>query len=664
MPLSHLKYRPDIDGLRTIAVLSVVIFHAFPSLLGGGFVGVDVFFVISGYLISSLIFKELLHQPQGAEHFNFRRFYARRTRRIFPALVLILLFSLVAGWFVLLADEYKELGKEVVAGAAFLENISLWQEAGYFDTSAELKPMLHLWSLGVEEQFYLGWPILLVLALRRRLDASIAILVLALLSFSANIFSVHVDATAAFYSPISRVWQFMAGAALASMQSMPTLALARGLSRLKSCCFQSTSDITLSNWRSMLGIALILSAAFCLNKSVVFPGWWALLPTVGAYLVISAGPHAWANRHVLGSRPFVFIGLISYPLYLWHWPSLYFVRILHGENSAPIWRVAAILCALILSYLTYRLVERQLRFKDHWVVTFGLALSLALMAGIGHNIFDRDGLQFRLKGSELQRVKFNITLSYQEQCRRDFPFAANSFCLRGSEDTEPTVALIGDSHAQSLYQGLGAMYETKGENLVNFGAGGGIPLFGIERISDGNTSGYGKIFDPAFDYALANRNIHTIILMNKSVNTDQEKEPLRYGPAPEITDPVEAYGKALAHTLEKLQAAHKQVIFVIDNPLMDFDPAECVPRPSGLDAVKQPCAITREQYEHDAGPYRRKVLAVLGNYPEVRVWDLTKYLCDDKYCWAMKDGKMLYNRDGTHLSVVGSHWLAERFSPY
>lgn len=663
MPLAHLKYRPDIDGLRTIAVFSVVIFHAFPSFLEGGFIGVDVFFVISGYLISSLIFKDLHHQTPGEERFNFRRFYARRIRRIFPALVLILLFSLVAGWFVLLADEYKELGKEAIAGAAFLENISLWKEAGYFDTSAELKPMLHLWSLGVEEQFYLGWPILLVIVLRRRVDASIAIAVLALLSFAVNIFSVHADATAAFYSPISRVWQFMAGAALASMQSMPTVALARGLSRLRTFCFLSFSNIALSNFRSALGIALILIAGLCLNKSVVFPGWWALLPTIGAYLVISAGPHAWLNRHVLGSRPFVFVGLISYPLYLWHWPLLYFVRILHGDASSPIWRIAAILFALALSYLTYELVERRLRFREHWTVTFALTLSLALIAAISHNIFDRDGLQFRLKGSELQRVKFNITLSYQEQCRSDFPFAASSFCLRGSEDTEPTVALIGDSHAQSLYQGLGSMYESQGENLVNFGAGGGIPLYGVERINNGDISGYGNIFGPAFDYALSNPHIHTIILMNKSVSADRKMDSLRYDLSPETIDPLDVYGKALANTLEKLLAAHKQVIFVIDNPLMDFDPAACVPRPSGLGDVKQPCAIPRNRYEQEAGPYRRKIQAVLSNYPKVRVWDLAKHLCDDEYCWAMKDGQMLYNRDGTHLSVMGSRWLAERFSP-
>jgi peptidoglycan/LPS O-acetylase OafA/YrhL len=180
--LAHPKYRPDIDGLRALAVLSVVLFHAFPEVLKGGFIGVDVFFVISGFLISTIIFTSL---ERGS--FSFREFYARRIRRIFPALVLVLASSYVFGWFTLLADEYRQLGKHIAGGAGFISNLMLWTEAGYFDTSAETKPLLHLWSLGIEEQFYFVWPLLLCFAWKRKFNLFTIAIGVAVLSFALNL---------------------------------------------------------------------------------------------------------------------------------------------------------------------------------------------------------------------------------------------------------------------------------------------------------------------------------------------------------------------------------------------------------------------------------------------------------------------------------------------
>lgn len=653
---AHLKYRPDIDGLRTIAVSAVVLYHAFPTFLTGGYVGVDLFFVISGYLISSLILKELHGFPSGNEQYSFVRFYARRTRRIFPALAVVLLATLITGWFVLLADEYKELGQETIAGAAFIENLFLWREAGYFDSAADLKPLLHLWSLGVEEQFYLGWPVLLFVAHRLRWKISLTIVAVAIASFILNIVSVHQDPTAAFYSPLTRIWQFMGGATMALLQ----LRRSMGVTRWDHWLAWTNSNANLS---SFLGLALIIAACVFFDKSISFPGWWALLPTLGAYLLISAGPHAWLNQRLLSSKLFVSLGLISYPIYLWHWPILFYVRTLFGENAPAATKLAAIALTLLFSYLTYFLIEKRVRFRKHKAITPALISSLVLISAVAFNIFDRDGLQFRLKGSELQRVKFNATLSYQDRCRKDFPFAASSFCLRGSEETEPSIALIGDSHAQSLYQGLVALYAGRGENLVNFGAGGGIPLYGVERVAGEGISNYGAIFEPAFDYVLKSPYIKTVILMNKAISPDRTVEPLNYRYAKDENDPIAIYGAALSDTAKRVLAAHKELVIVIDNPLMDFDPATCVPRPSSVTAVRQPCAIPRAKYEAEAGPYRKKVEEVARRYPSVKIWDMAKLLCDEQFCWAMKDGKMLYNRDGTHLSVLGSRWLAEHFSP-
>jgi peptidoglycan/LPS O-acetylase OafA/YrhL len=207
--LYHPKYRPDIDGLRAVAVLAVVAFHAFPSWAKGGFIGVDVFFVISGYLISIIIFENL---ERGT--FSFTEFYARRIRRIFPALLLVLIVCLTIGWFTLLADEYKQLGKHTVAGAGFISNFILWNEAGYFDNSAETKPLLHLWSLGVEEQFYIFWPLLLWFAWKHKFSLLTLTILVALASFVLNIKGIKHDMVATFYSPQTRFWELLCGSLL------------------------------------------------------------------------------------------------------------------------------------------------------------------------------------------------------------------------------------------------------------------------------------------------------------------------------------------------------------------------------------------------------------------------------------------------------------------
>ena len=208
--LSHSKYRPDIDGLRAIAVLSVVAFHAFPSWIRGGFIGVDVFFVISGYLISTIIFENL---DKGT--FSFSEFYSRRIRRIFPALLLVLIACFAFGWFALLADEYKQLGKHIAAGAGFISNFILWNESGYFDNSADAKPLLHLWSLGIEEQFYIVWPLLLWFVWKRKFNLLTITIVLAVASFILNLKGVKQDMVATFYSPQPRFWELLCGSLLA-----------------------------------------------------------------------------------------------------------------------------------------------------------------------------------------------------------------------------------------------------------------------------------------------------------------------------------------------------------------------------------------------------------------------------------------------------------------
>jgi len=364
--LAHPKYRPDIDGLRAVAILSVVGFHAFPGKLAGGFIGVDIFFVISGFLISTIIFSSL-----ERERFSLVEFYIRRIRRIFPALILVLAACLALGWYVLLVDEYKQLGKHTAAGSGFIQNFILYRESGYFDNDAETKPLLHLWSLAIEEQFYIFWPLLLAFVWKRNWSFLRITFVIAAVSFSANIYLMHRDQTAAFYIPISRFWELMIGGVLAyAVLHRPQLIASR------------------KNSQSTLGFLLILLGLLLLNKAREFPGWWAILPTLGAFFIISAGPRAWLNEKLLSNKVVVWIGLISYPLYLWHWPLLSFAQIMESGNASREIKLAAIALTFVLAWLTFQFFEKPLRFgkrKGLVAVLLSFLMLMFLAAGVAVN---------------------------------------------------------------------------------------------------------------------------------------------------------------------------------------------------------------------------------------------------------------------------------------
>ncbi len=331
-PAPHLKYRADIDGLRAVAVIAVVLYHAFPKLVPGGFVGVDTFFVISGYLITGIILAGL-DSPSG---FSFADFYARRLRRIFPALILVLAATLAAGVTIFLPSELTSLAKNAIASAFFGANFVLLSEAGYFDLVAHLKPLLHLWSLGIEEQFYLAWPLALWLTPRQWRGLMIVVVMTA--SFALNVALVRSHPQATFYLPFTRAWELMAGALLVG--------------------------ITIKqDWlKEIIGAIGVICGVtfFTYSDRTVFPGWTALVPVVGAGLMILA-EGSFFSRLVLAHPLAAAIGRISYPLYLWHWPLLVLPRIWLFRPLTTAKSLAAIAAAILLAWLTYQFIERPIR---------------------------------------------------------------------------------------------------------------------------------------------------------------------------------------------------------------------------------------------------------------------------------------------------------------
>lgn len=377
------KYREDIDGLRAIAVLSVVVYHAFPESLHGGFVGVDIFFVISGFLISRIIFENLEKNT-----FSFLEFYDRRIRRIFPALILVLASSFAFGWVALLADEYQQFGKHMAASVGFIQNFILWNEAGYFDSSAETKPLLHLWSLAVEEQFYIFFPFLLWAAWKNKFNLLPVTIVVGAISFYLNLAGVQKDAVATFYSPQTQFWELLAGSVLGWLLQYKRdrfgIIFSIFNQWLNAIFYRNgfSNPNILANSVSLLGLSLIIWSVIRIKATWSWPGAWAVLPVLGTVLIISAGHRAWINRYILSNRVAVWVGLISYPLYLWHWPLLSFARIIEGKIPHFDVRLTMVGASITLATLTYLLIERPIRFWKHRNL-LNTKILLVFMSGLG-----------------------------------------------------------------------------------------------------------------------------------------------------------------------------------------------------------------------------------------------------------------------------------------
>jgi peptidoglycan/LPS O-acetylase OafA/YrhL len=414
-------YRADIDGLRAIAILAVVAFHAFPGRLPGGFVGVDVFFVISGYLITSIILSDL-----GLGRFTLGNFYRRRMRRIFPALLVVMAASLVLGWPLLLSAEYGELGKHVAGGAAFVSNFVLYGESNYFDKAAQTKPLLHLWSLAIEEQFYIFWPLLLVAIWRWRWVAITS--AFAMVSFAINLYLSANAPAAAFYWPIGRFWELAVGAILAGLAAQGFIGPSRW-----------------ANLLSCAGMLLLVTGFALIDREKHFPGAWVLLPVVGCMLLVHAGPGAWINRHILSNRAMVAVGLISYPLYLWHWSLLSFA-FLYSNYYLPSWQKAALVAlSFVLAALTYRFIETPIRFqRARPAKTRLLAGSMLAMFTLALAV--HSGL---VKNRSIY-YEIEMTESAIQKAKNDFWVGADHRFEQG----HPRVIVFGDSQARDIFNAL------------------------------------------------------------------------------------------------------------------------------------------------------------------------------------------------------------------
>jgi peptidoglycan/LPS O-acetylase OafA/YrhL len=648
-----MKYRADIDGLRAIAVALVVLFHARFAFIPGGYIGVDVFFVISGFLITLILRQNILGQK-----FSIKEFYLRRIRRIFPAAFFVLLCTTLVSSFILMPKEFKELGSSLASCLLYLSNIYFWRHTGYFDSAGELSPLLHTWSLAVEEQFYLFVPLFLYFVMRGNKDPRRWIWLLFAASLISNVIVVRLSPATAFFFPFTRAWELFAGSILA-FANRPYFADARR-----------------AELAGVLGIALIAGPGFLYDGQTRFPGEAAILPVLGAVLVIAAGAdHVTRVSAWLSNRYVVAIGRISFSLYLWHWPVFVLMRYLNlGEldNSET---GIALLLTVVLSILSYRWIEVPFRRPDGtWgsqrKVFAGAALATAVLLVVAGGISLGGGLpqRFDLRTRVFAMGAFDINPRRREcDTRSPTRVLADDICRLGAPDGVPTFALLGDSFGDALVPGVDAVARAEQRQGLILTMAGCYPLVGL-NMPDGNAC---RLFvDAAIKRINEDPSIDTVILVGRwSTAVLGTRYGYGAGPSWFIADDqtTGALGpeenlQVLRRGLQRtLSALHSKRIFIVA-----YVPEQkvFVPQAAALSQLlkrDEPVGVSRAIFDLR----QRKVHdwldegARLGAYT---VLDVGALLCNVDHCAATRDGKSLYS-DDNHLSGTGAKYIGSIIAP-
>jgi peptidoglycan/LPS O-acetylase OafA/YrhL len=497
------RYRPDIDGLRAVSILLVVAFHAFPGTVPGGFIGVDVFFVISGYLITRIILSDI-----SAKALSLRGFYARRIRRIFPALIVVLAVTYALGWVILLPHQFSMLGQNMLAGVGFYSNLFQLWSGDYFAPDASNDPLLHLWSLGIEEQFYIFWPLLLM-SVRRPGQQIFMIIVIGAVSFAFNLLTVDNHHEFAFYSPISRAWELLTGGLLSAH-------------RIQRSALHKPAA---GDFKAVAGLLLVAGGSVFLSSASTFPGLNALLPVVGAVLLLDAEESFFSQR-ILCSRPLVAIGLISYPLYLWHWPLLSYLQIVKSGSPTALETSLACTTAGALAWATYRWVELPLRRLVN--APRRLVVSLVCLGGIGLLTVIWNGFEFRFSPEILALDNLHLDPeSYRSNCFLNAghgPEDFNERCIEAGRG--PLIFLWGDSTAANLYSGLKSEQSEMQFHIAQFTASACLPILAY-KIK--NRPRCEEINDAAFSYLIRSKPDVVIMqgLWNATVDFDKLLETIK-----------------------------------------------------------------------------------------------------------------------------------------
>lgn len=609
------QYRRDIDGLRALAILPVVLFHTHVPGFTGGFVGVDVFFVISGFLITGIIAREI-----DAGQFSVLHFYERRARRILPALFAMLAFVLAMAAWLYLPGDFEAVPKSALAALGFVSNLWFFAHTGYFAGGADTMPLLHCWSLAVEEQFYIGFPLLLWLVARHAPRWRVGVIAgVAVVSLGWAVWKAADTDGFAFYMLPPRAWELFAGALLA-LRAAPPIArrwLREGL--------------------AALGLGLILLAVFTYSPATVFPGLSALVPVLGAALLIHVAPGTRVGK-VLASPLPVGVGLISYSLYLWHWPLIVFAEYARDAKLSGLWQIGTIAAAFALAWASWRWIERPFRSPQRFGRAQIFAWSgagMALLGALALALVPLGGWASRFPPEVARFTAAKDDFSpARKACLSSAIGGERPDCTFGPRGAVPTALLWGDSHGVEFAWVLGQEYGARGEALIQRTRGSCPPLWGLVRPTDPGCAAF-------------NGDVLNLLARTPSVTTVYLAGLWAQG---EYRDDPQSLAR-LDATIGRIRALGKRVVVIGPVPPQAWNVPRHLAHAAAFGQVADMSGAALADYRRDAGWLIRAYPRWLAH--GVGVIDPAIALSDGAHSRIVKDGVPLYF-DSHHLSLAGA----------
>ena len=616
-----MKYRPEIDGLRALAVVPVILFHAGFELFSGGFVGVDVFFVISGYLITTILIEDIENQ-----RFSLVNFYERRARRILPALFFVMLVCIPFAWMWMMPNQMKDFSQSLVAVSLFSSNVLFWRESGYFDAAAEEKPLLHTWSLAVEEQYYLLFPIFLILAWRFGKNRVFwMIVVMAAISLLLSEWGWRNKATANFYLAPTRAWELFAGSIAAFIVQK--------------------QGVQKNNYLALLGLAAIIFSIFAYDEATPFPSVYALAPVLGVVMLILYADKETLAAKLLSTKAFAGIGLISYSAYLWHQPLFAFTRLTRLENPSTTLMVLVSLISFGLALITWKYIELPFRKslltrKLIFSLSF-IALSLPIIIGFSliERIDSANPAANNLKGSSCV----------------NFPKVGSATCVK-VENSNPRLHVViwGDSHSSALRQDVNIPEDITLTSIAHSGCAPLVGLFRFDEIGNSKNCSDARVVFGYADYV--NQLKPDVVILTGRwalyLNGWKKKGELQAAhhfmvDSKENFDLIQSsinfrknlIAEKMIETVDYLNA-NKVVVLISPPDLADIGMSARIVRKGSVPLMS-------------IAPYNSAVDGLLSSLDGLNILDSRDYFCDDKVCKTTLDSYSLYN-DDNHLSAMGS----------
>ncbi len=634
------SYRRDIDGLRSLAVLFVLVFHFELVTLGeGGFQGVDIFFVISGFLITSIILKQL---QDGS--FSFRSFYLKRIRRLAPALTVMLVLVMLAGGIFLLPEDYINLSKQLAATQFYYSNFFFWQNVSYFKLQADSTLLLHTWSLAVEEQFYLLFPVTLFVIHRygKRYFWPI-MLVGTLLSFACNIAFVTSKPELTFYLMPTRGWELLAGGLVVWIIRLPV--------------FQSK---ILCEGLGFLGLVTVLYAVLAYTEEVLFPGYYALLPVIGSMLLILAGQQDVSVSKIFKLRPLVYVGHLSYSLYLVHWPIHVFASQLLGDEYTIAWRLVMFALTFVTSMLLFHLIEDPIRkgaIGDGGRQFFYYFAGLGLSLGLFLIIFLTGGLPSRFSERTLELASHvNDKASHVDACayKERTSYEAGDFCRIGALETEPTWVIIGDSLAHALSPALDLWLKRRGQAALFMYRHACVPLIGVDQFrSQGACASFNN---NVYEFLLGQEQLRNVVLISTWLQIPEGGLTHDAYTVLERDDVLALFQRQFRATMDQLQAAGKKTYVWAPLPTAKGDVPKTLALADDFEQAQRRLEYTREEYER-----RFEFFFTEARTSSAAIYRLLSpgdALCSSGRCRVYLQGHVIY-WDSGHVTMSSSEFWAD-----